>query len=182
MEWVKIYTNGWLRGSIRAQLTPAERSVWADLIALAGENRKDERRGIVEIAKGIPYTREKLASVLDIPVDLLNSTIEKCVKDENADNPTTRLVIMDDGALQIGNFDYYQKVPERINRKREAEKNAKAENSKKGRIKDSLIERMLEAINARNKIDANLRYVLTPDCHVLDIRTGEIKSYEDFIK
>jgi hypothetical protein len=37
--WVKLWTNEWLTGTIRWQLTPAERSTWADLLCLSGMSR-----------------------------------------------------------------------------------------------------------------------------------------------
>ncbi len=104
-DWFVIHSKGWLTGSIRAQLTPAERGVWADLLALANESRIE---GVVCMAKGIPYEREYLADILRIPVDLLNSTIDKCIKDENADDPRTRIMLDDAGCLIIANWEKYQ--------------------------------------------------------------------------
>ena len=107
-EWFKVYSKGWLTGSIRAQLTPAERSVWADLLAMASESRV---RGVICRARGIPYTREYIASFLEIPIELLNSTIEKCSKDENADDPTTRIMFDGSGCIIIANWEKYQSKP-----------------------------------------------------------------------
>lgn len=107
-DWYKMYSRGWLTGSIRAQLTPAERGVWADLLAMANESRV---RGVICRAKGIPYTREYIANFLEIPIDLLNSTIDKCVKDENADDPTTRIMFDTDGCIVISNWEKYQSKP-----------------------------------------------------------------------
>jgi hypothetical protein len=110
MSWFRLYTKGWLDGSIRSQLTPAERSVWCDLLCLASESRE---RGKIQRSKGTPYTYQQLANSFDIPLDLLVSTIEKCAKDGNPDNPLiTRIIIEDDGSLTIGNWDTYQTTPE----------------------------------------------------------------------
>lgn len=37
--WVKLWTNEWMTGTIRWQLTGAERATWADLLCLAGMSR-----------------------------------------------------------------------------------------------------------------------------------------------
>jgi len=115
-EWFKVNSKGWLTGSIRAQMSPEERGVWADLLALANESRT---RGIIQRANGIPYEREYIASLLGVSVDLLNSTIEKCVNDVNADDPNTRIMINEYGAIVIANWEKYQAKPEWLIRKEE---------------------------------------------------------------
>lgn len=103
--FVKLFTKGWLTGGIREQLTPAERGVWADLLCMASESRV---RGVICRSKGIGYTREALASSLSVPVELLNSTIEKCLLDRNADDEIYRLSLEEDGSIIVGNWDKYQ--------------------------------------------------------------------------
>jgi len=109
-EWFKLYSKGWLTGSIRAQLNPSERGVWTDLLALANESRQ---RGFIQRAEGIPYTREYIANLLEIPVELLNSTIDKCCADTNnsLDGNGTRLEVLDNGIIKIGNWERYQYIP-----------------------------------------------------------------------
>ena len=75
LTWVKLHVSGWLHGSIRWQLTPEERSVWADLIALAGQCL---RGGRIEDNDGRGFPRDYLANQLNIPLELLEQTIEKC--------------------------------------------------------------------------------------------------------
>lgn len=103
-DWFKLHTDGWLRGSIRVQLTPAERSIWADLLALASESRV---RGVVCLSKDIPYPIEMLSSTLQVPLNDLQSTIDKCSKDRNKDEDGYRLRIDEHGCIVINNFDYY---------------------------------------------------------------------------
>lgn len=111
-EWFKMHSKGWLDGSIRQQLTMEERSVWADLLAFANENRQ---RGVIARAKGIPFTREALAARFDVPVEILNSTIAKCEADKNDPEggmpDGNRLEVQDDGTLVISNWERYQAVP-----------------------------------------------------------------------
>ena len=106
LEWFKLYSHGILRGSIVAQMTLEEQMVWVKLLCFASECRD---RGIIRRAKGIPFEREDLARLLGIPEFLLSSTIEKCIKDENADDPLTRIMILPDGSLQIANWERYQR-------------------------------------------------------------------------
>ena len=111
-EWFKMHSKGWLDGSIRQQLTMEERSVWADLLAFANESRQ---RGIIARAKGIPFTREALASRFGVPLEVLNSTIAKCQVDAN--DPSTgvpdgnRLEVLEDDTIVITNWERYQAVP-----------------------------------------------------------------------
>lgn len=38
-SWVKLWVNEWLTGTVRWQLSPSQRAMWADLLALAGYSR-----------------------------------------------------------------------------------------------------------------------------------------------
>lgn len=95
--WVKLFITGWLHGSIRWQLEPDERSVWADLICMAGECGKEGR---ICDNDNKPFPREYIASHLNLKQDLLDRTIAKCRKEG-------RLVNRDD-ILIIENWKYYQ--------------------------------------------------------------------------
>ena len=101
MIWHKVDSLRWLDGSIRSDLEPAERGVWADLLALAALTR---RRGYIERSEGIPYKRQHLAERFDVPLKLLNSTITKCIKEG-------RITKAASGVLYITNWEYYQAVP-----------------------------------------------------------------------
>ncbi len=109
MDWIKLSTYGILRGSIVAQLSLEEQAIWVKLLAFAGEQRD---RGIIRRSKGIPYSMADLASQLTVPEYLLISTIEKCTEDGNAEDPSlTRIMILDDGSILIGNWAKYQNRP-----------------------------------------------------------------------
>ena len=104
-DWLKLYSHGILRGSIIAQMTLEEQMVWVKLLCFASECRD---RGKIRRAKGIPFEREDLARLIGVSGALLNITIEKCVQDENADDPNTRIMILSDGSLEIANWERYQ--------------------------------------------------------------------------
>ncbi|GAJ20643.1 unnamed protein product [marine sediment metagenome] len=88
MHWLKLWTRGWLEGSIRFDLTPAQRSVFIDLCALARESRNPPWVQANDITA---YPHSWLASKLNIPLDLLEETLEACKKQkrisENRLNP-----------------------------------------------------------------------------------------------
>lgn len=111
-EWFKMYSKGWLDGSIRQQLTLEERSVFADLLAFANECRE---RGVIARAQDIPFTREYLAARFDVPVNLLNSTILKCQNDANDTRKGMpeghRLEVLENGVIVVTNWEQYQAMP-----------------------------------------------------------------------
>ena len=101
MKWLKLYTTEWIEGSIRVDLEPSERSIWADLLVMAALSRNE---GHIERSAGIPYTIEQLAARFVAPVELVQSTIDKCVLEG-------RISRNGDDTLHIVNWDKYQFVP-----------------------------------------------------------------------
>lgn len=95
----KIDSYKWINGSIRADLEPDERSVWADLIALAGLTR-EERRGYIERSQGIPYPKNTLLAMLNISEELFDRAICKCVNEG-------RLEVYSDGTMRLTNWGKY---------------------------------------------------------------------------
>ncbi len=110
--WVKFFITGWLHGSIRWQLEPAERSVWADLICLAGECGKE---GKIIDNDDQPYPLSYIASHLNIPLELLSNTMTKCQEQG-------RLNLNGTGILEIVNWAVYQSEYDRQKPYREAKK------------------------------------------------------------
>lgn len=96
-QWIKLWTAESLRGSIRFDLTPAERGVWYDLLAMAGESRTP---GIIQATEGVPYPWPWLAQTLNIPLELLEQTLDKLEK--------TKRIKLNGDCIHIVNFDYYQ--------------------------------------------------------------------------
>lgn len=101
-SWIKLHVTGWLHGSIRWQLEPEERSVWADLLCLAGECN---RNGEIADNDGRPFPREYVARQLNIPATLLNQTIAKCRHEGRLDD--------NDNVIVISNWKSYQSEYER---------------------------------------------------------------------
>jgi len=122
MTWVKFHITGWLHGSIRWQLEPDERGVWADLIVLAGECLAG---GKICDNDGVGYPMSFIANQLNIPLELLGRTVAKC-KSEG------RLVDRDD-ILEITHWTVYQSEYERQKTYREHKKEDDADRFVKGR-------------------------------------------------
>lgn len=74
---MKLWTRGWLTGSIRFDLTPAQRSVFLDLLALARESRNPPW---IQANENMAYPHEWLANQLNIPLSLLEETLRLCVE------------------------------------------------------------------------------------------------------
>jgi len=112
--WVKLFITGWLHGSIRWQLEAEERSVWADLICMAGECGQG---GLIADSDGCPLPWSFIANRLNIPEELLERTIAKCKHEE-------RLETCPDDTLKITNWSAYQSEYERQKPHRKTKKNA----------------------------------------------------------
>lgn len=113
MMWHCVWDGAWLRGSIRENLTPAERGAWADFLALASESRV---RGTICAGKGIPYSLDYLASVLRTPQEVLQSLIDKSVADISEDGKA-RISFDSTGCMVINNFERYNKVRDGFRKK-----------------------------------------------------------------
>lgn len=109
--WVKLFVTGWLHGSIRWQLEPDERGVWADLIAMAGECGKE---GKICDNDGRAYPRQFIANTLNIPIELLDRTIAKCMHDGRIEEKSD--------IIKITNWAVYQSEYERQKPYRQAKK------------------------------------------------------------
>ena len=110
LDWFKVHAKSWLQGSIRTQLTLEQRSVWIDLLALASECKI--RDGSLRHGLGQPMSRDYIASILCIPVKLLNETIIICINDKNLEDDKHRIELWEDGTIVIANFERKQGVPE----------------------------------------------------------------------
>lgn len=74
-EWIPLWVEKWLWGSTRLELLPGERSVWVDLMALGS---KDD--GYIRANEKTPYLDQQLAGMLCVEIELLQSSITKCIQ------------------------------------------------------------------------------------------------------
>ena len=110
-RWVKLWVTESLTGTIRFDFTSEERGVWYDLLLLAGNCRQE---GLIAAGSGTPYPKQWIAGTLNIPLELLNATIEKCIE-------TERIAENGDG-LKIINWEKYQSEYDRQKPYRQAKK------------------------------------------------------------
>jgi len=74
-DWIPLWIDKWLMGSTRFELDPGERSVFLDLLVLAA---KDD--GFIRANAEMGYPHEYLARILNVSVELLESSFVKCVQ------------------------------------------------------------------------------------------------------
>jgi hypothetical protein len=94
--WIPLWIDKWLFGSTRIELDPDERSVWLDLLVIASKNE-----GYIRANENTPYPDSQLAGLLIIPVELLERTVEKCIKYE-------KITRNENGTLYVINWKKYQ--------------------------------------------------------------------------
>lgn len=128
-DWYPFWIDKWLFGSTKFEFTPAERSVWIDLLTLA---HKDS--GFIRANIDMPYPIEHLANIFVVPVDLLTTTIEKCIKNG-------KLEKLDDGSLFVASIERYE-LTKRHKRRFQKEESNKEENNiiKENRIEENRVE------------------------------------------
>ena len=95
-DWFPLWSDKWLFGSTRHELTHEQRAIWTDLMALAN---KDD--GYVRANETTPYPNEQLSGLLCCSQDLLKSTITRCIE-------TVKLKDTGNGILYVVNWKEYQ--------------------------------------------------------------------------
>lgn len=95
--WVKMFVEESLGGTIRFEMTAAQRGVWYDLIMLSARCRTP---GIISANENQPYPHRYIAGVLNIDEALLEETLEICKEKERIAENEHGIVIL--------NWDKYQ--------------------------------------------------------------------------
>jgi hypothetical protein len=97
MKWIKLWVDGWLDGTLRLDLSPDERALFVDLLALAGRSRFP---GIICAGEDVPYPHHILATRLGLDLDFFERTLEKLkLQDRVSENRN---------GIHIVNWDRYQ--------------------------------------------------------------------------
>ena len=96
--WVKFWVNECLDGTAREELEADERGVWYDLIIYSARCRTP---GIISANEIQPISRQRLAGLLNISLELLERTLKKCVEQK-------RIKISETGLIEIVNWKKYQ--------------------------------------------------------------------------
>jgi hypothetical protein len=110
-KWIKLWVAESLRGTIRFDFTPAERGIWYDLLALAGDCRQD---GFISPNGKQAYPLKWVANILNIEPELLEITLKKCEESQRIERKK--------GGIKIVNWHRYQSEYERQKPYRERKK------------------------------------------------------------
>lgn len=97
--WIKIFSEKWLRGSIR-QEKPEVRGIWIDLLALAADSAYGDS-GLIRLAPGVGLRDEQIAKMLNLTPQLWVATRVRLEK-------TDRISINKDKEITITNWKKYQ--------------------------------------------------------------------------
>lgn len=110
-RWVKMYPQDCLFGSINYQLEPAQRCVWYELIYFSA---LCSTPGVISDKDNRPYPRSYIANRLNVPLELLEATLAKCIEEGRIQDNNT--------GLHITNWKAYQSEYQRQKPSREARK------------------------------------------------------------
>jgi len=101
--WVKLYTEGWLKGSIRKE-SVLVRSVFVDLLALAGCSGEE---GTISLnGTSVGYTDMQIAQVFCISIE--DWKYAKRNLSTTSGGEENRIEILDNNVIKIINWEKYQ--------------------------------------------------------------------------
>jgi uncharacterized phage protein (TIGR02220 family) len=95
-NWFPLWSDKWIFGSTRHELTHEQRAIWTDLMAIAN---KDD--GFIRANESTPYPYPQLSGLLCAPIELIESTIERCLS-------AGKLKQVEPGIFYICNWKEYQ--------------------------------------------------------------------------
>jgi hypothetical protein len=91
-NWIKLYVDQCLRGSMMEELANEERWSWIGLLLLAGDCPIE---GEIGITNEIGYTDEQISKMIDVPIEILRRAKAKMIeagKISTGDNNIIRIV------------------------------------------------------------------------------------------
>jgi hypothetical protein len=98
-NWIKVYCDKWLSGTIRGE-NPDVRSVFIDMLALAGNGQFGDI-GEIKLSNGIGLTDSQIAEILHISKALWRKSKARFLS-------SNRIEITPKGAIKIVNWNKYQ--------------------------------------------------------------------------
>ncbi len=178
MDWFKIHHNGWLEGTLRYQPNidqvklAAFRGIMADLCSLVSRSRL--RDGTLRHQVGLPMTRDRIAQVLNIPIDLLNEFINFGKKDINPIRKESMVKEWEDGTIELTGWEVYQaKTGKSVAQKVAIEKAKKTRNSLNNNV-IGLTRAVNETTKATKSVEKKIKYIETGKGDIVDTTSGEI--------
>jgi len=97
--WIKVYCDNWLSGTIREE-QPDVRSVWIDLLTLAGSGQFGDI-GEIKLSNGVGLTDNQIAKILRISKALWRKSKQRFLLSQ-------RIEITPKEAIRIINWSKYQ--------------------------------------------------------------------------
>ncbi|MFX1487274.1 MAG: phage replisome organizer N-terminal domain-containing protein [Promethearchaeota archaeon] len=97
--WIKIYTDKWLRGTLRNE-SPTTRGIFADIIALAGDSAYGDD-GVIKLSSQVALTDDQIAAILNIIIDEWRKTKERL-------KITGRISVDSNNIITVTNWKKYQ--------------------------------------------------------------------------
>jgi len=134
-NWVKLWVNEWLTGTVRFQMSSEQRSLWADLLALAGASRHPgiiaagETNGVLDA-----YPLDYLCGILRCEITWLKETLKLFEEQVRIKN--------DGGVIHIVNWTKYQSEYHQKRGRKSAKRAAVV--SQMSDQKSSIVEREVE--------------------------------------
>ena len=97
-KWIKLYIDECLSGTIREDLTPAQRSIWFDFLLLSGKNRPP---GCISANETTALSLKRMAAILNVSANVISRATGKFLE-------SGRITVDEDGIIHIVNWDKYQ--------------------------------------------------------------------------
>ena len=97
-DWVKLWIKESLLGTIREDLTSAERGIWYDFLLLAGNSRIP---GVICANEKTAMPTKRIAGILNVSERLVQDSIQKFLD-------SGRITIDEQGIIHIVNWGKYQ--------------------------------------------------------------------------
>jgi hypothetical protein len=111
-NWIKLYVDQILRGSMMDELTIEERWVWIGLLLLAGDSPLE---GHVCITNRMGYTDDQISELIDVSIEIFQKAKEKMASDE-----IQKIEILDNNVIKIKKWKKYQSEYRRQRKYRES--------------------------------------------------------------
>lgn len=104
--WLKLWSHPWLTGSLRFDMTDAERGTWADLLALANECRnRGCTPGVIQANPSTPFPHGYIAGLFNTSLPVLEERLKKFA------SPAHGRIVENGDGIHIINFEYYNSTP-----------------------------------------------------------------------
>jgi hypothetical protein len=102
--WIKINCDRWFDGTIRKE-TIEVRSIWTDLLALAGRTGQD---GVIRLpGTEVGYSDHQLAVIFNVPIEVWLAAKDRLMNHPGG-KPENRILVSSENKIEILNWVTYQ--------------------------------------------------------------------------